>query len=134
MAFDYQFQADFVDGSSWSQADDDEAVLTPGKSSFMDFVTIQEVREPARIRLMGAHVLMVDLEAERFHVDGVEVVPGSKLPEGVEWIPKSEHPVLAKKAIYFRNVQRDGQTGELVGMQHCVGFLKDGVKRILGVR
>lgn len=148
MAFKYAFRADFMDGSSFTQAADDQSRLVPGKSSFGDFLELERrgmVTTAVALVCEWLEVL-VDIEGGRFLVNGCEVTPGASVLEtfGVEaplgsaerfeWNPTSAHPLMAAKAHYFRNVVRDGMTGDVLDLQHCIGFESNGRKVVLGVR
>jgi hypothetical protein len=128
----YLYEAQFQDGSKFKQPADDASKLNPTKSSKYDFLEHAKGRRLVRMALSGEGREVVALSGGWFTVDGVLTAPGSKLPDGCDWIEGDVH-----QGPYFRRVTRHYNADfEEVGsiIQFCVGLEpKPGVRNFVGV-
>ena len=112
MQLKYLFRAEYLDGTTFSQPENDLSTQDPKRSAFYDVA--QE--KLSKFYLLGeGHTYLVDLITGHFEVDGRELWLGSNLP-----------PVGPKRLIFYRQRQHiinPGDGSEIArNCRYCLGW------------
>lgn len=144
----FNFRADFMDGTSLEQGDDQSKLIPPDSpehsfTAFSDLLLLQkEGKVIAEFHLIGQGLdVFIDMRTGQFNV---RVETGQDFNELCNrhiagWVSGQDDPLpngFSPKLIYYRNSSPENISGDQkpIPHLHCVGWEAGGVKNILGIR
>lgn len=128
------FEADFKDGTTYTQGDDDASIDTEGKNAFYDILQRMDDVLVFRIVDDNGSVASVDLSTGGFTINNVSFTAHDQFYQ----------PEAPMKLIYFKEMHQKFTPDENGGMTHLGGYVNryfigwettghDKIKTVIGI-